>query len=155
MATFLQIQKRANDLTPQKIKNDLFKFIRTLEPYLAELNKNQIHNNSSDVNGNPIGYYSKATEIITTENLLLGRGGVIKKEGTPFDLTDTGDFLKGLFAKADKDSVFFDTTDPKKTEVVNNLLSKDIFGLTDSELEKVIEDKMTPFIHTYLRKELL
>ncbi|MFC5046897.1 hypothetical protein ACFSTE_15775 [Aquimarina hainanensis] len=155
MPNFLQVQQKAIKLTPEKVRKDLFKFIRSLESYLAELNRKQIHEKSQDVNGNPLGFYSPATEFITTNNLLLGKGGKIKKAGDPYDLKDTGDFLNNLFVKVDSDSVFFDTKDPKKQKVLKNLLSDDLFGLSDKELKKVIDKKISPFLLQYYKNNLL
>src|SRR5690606_24055140 len=114
---FLQAQKKAKNLTPQRISNDLFRFIRTIENELAELNRIQLNERSKDVEENPIGFYSAATEYITLNNALLGKGNKIKKEGDPFDLDDTGKFLPSIFAKVQNDSIFFDATDEKKLEV--------------------------------------
>lgn len=145
MATFLQAQKSAKKLTPQKIRIDLFRFIRTLERELALYNRAKLFIDSQDVNGNPIGFYSKTTEIITN-----GR----KKEGQPFNLFEKGDFLGKLFSKVQSDSIFFDTKDPKKNDVLQNLLSKDIFGLQDQDLRKAIDEKILPFMLKYFRKKL-
>ena len=146
MATFLELQRRAERLTPQKIRSDLFKFIRTLENELALYNRSQLFVDSFDVHGKPIGFYSKATEEITE-----GR----KKEGQPFNLFETGKFLPSIFAKLQKDSVFFGAKDPKLFDVLENLLSKDIFGLTSENLVKVIDERMLPFFQQYFRKHLL
>ena len=146
MGTFLNQYEKASRLTPQRIKNDLFVFVRTLETYFADLNAEQIFVDSQDVFGKPIGFYSEATESITK-----GR----KKAGQPFDLKETGKFLNELFAKLQSDSLFFDTKDSKKPEVLANLLSKDIFGLTDKNLNKAIETELLPFFQEYFFKQLL
>jgi hypothetical protein len=155
MGIFLKAQRKARKLTPQKINRDLFQFIRTLEKKLEALNRKQIEENSKDVNGNDLGFYSKSTEIITTNNVLLGRKGKIKREGDPFDLNDTGSFLDNLFAEVEGESIFFGTTDSKKKEVLKNLLSKDIFGLSDANLRQVIAQDILPFLSNYLHKHLI
>lgn len=146
MQRLLEIVENAKRLTPQKVRKDLFDFIKTLENELAQYNKSQLYADSQDVEGKAIGTYSKATEVITK-----GR----KKEGQPFDLFETGDFLDGLFAKVQSDHIFFDTKDSKKKEVLKNLLSEDIFGLTEDNLNKVIKEKIAPYFIDYFRKELL
>lgn len=151
---FLEAQKKAKNLTPQRISNDLFRFIRTIENELAELNRIQLNERSKDVEENPIGFYSAATEYITLNNALLGKGNKIKKEGDPFDLDDTGKFLPSIFAKVQNDSIFFDATDEKKLDVLENLLSKDIFGLSDKDLQRAIDEHIKPFFLDYFRKEL-
>lgn len=145
MANFQQAIKRGNSLTPAKVSNDLFNFIRTLEAELAQYNKAALFIDSEDVFGNAIGFYSKATEAITE-----GR----KKEGEPFNLFEEGAFLGGVFAKVEQDSIFFDTKDPKKQKVLSNLLSQDIFGLRDQDLRKAIDERILPFLLSYFRKNL-
>lgn len=146
MEAILQLHARAKKLTPTKVKRDLFKFIRTLERELAQYNKSQLFADSEDVEGNPIGFYSYATEVITK-----GR----KKAGQPFNLYESGEFLGRLFAKVEKNSIFFDTKDGKRKEVLTHLLSTNIFGLTDENLNKIIEEKILPFMIDYYQKELL
>lgn len=145
MANFLQSQQQAKKLTPQKITTDLFNFIRTIERELAAYNVATLFEESQDVNGKPIGFYSPGTEIITD-----GR----KKAGEPFDLKETGEFLEGIFARVDKDSIFFDTKDPKKKDVLFNLLTNDIFGLQDDDLTKVINIRILPFLIKYFKANL-
>tara|TARA_R110000744_G_C18940809_1_gene514336 strand:- start:6 stop:449 length:444 start_codon:yes stop_codon:yes gene_type:complete len=137
---------KAKRLTKSKVKKDLFNFIRQLEGGLAVINTDTIFKKSEDTQGDPIGFYSRATEEITE-----GR----KKEGDPFDLRETGTFLDSLYVKVQNDSILFDTTDPKKSEVLKNLLSEDIFGLQDSELDELIEQKLAPFMVIYYAQELL
>lgn len=145
MANFHEAQQIAKKLTPTKISKDLFNFIRTLEKYLADLNVDQIFNFSEDVFGNALGFYSKGTELITKGE---------KKAGDPFTLKDTGEFLEDVFSKVDSDSIFFDTKDSKKPDVLRNLLSEDIFGLTDENLQKFINEKLTPFFQSYFKSKL-
>jgi len=146
VASILEQYEKAKNLTPQKIERDLYVFVRTLETYFADLNVEQLHLESKDIFGNPIGFYSAGTEAITN-----GR----KKEGDPFNLKESGKFLNELFAKVQGDSLFFDTKDEKKPEVLENLLSKDIFGLSDDNLQKAINTKLLPFFQNYFFKELL
>ena len=146
MGTFLSQYEKAIKLTPQKVRNDLFVFIRTLETYFADLNVEQLHLESKDIFGNPIGFYSAGTEAITN-----GR----KKEGDPFNLKESGQFLNELFAKVQGDSLFFDTNDEKKPEVLENLLSQDVFGLSDENLQEAINTKLLPFFQNYFFEKLL
>lgn len=145
MATLIEQYERARKLTPQKIVEDVFKFIKSIEKELVAYNVATLHQDSEDVDGNPIGFYSTATELITD-----GR----KKAGEPFDLLESGDFLESIYTKLQKDSILFDASDPKKKEVVRNLLTNDVFGLQDADLKKVIETRVTPFYQRYLHKGL-
>lgn len=145
MANFLQAQEKAKQLKRSQVRNDFFAFIRSIEKELEAYNVSTIYNDSEDVNKKPIGYYSRATEIITD-----GR----KKEGEPFDLLETGDFLDGLFARVGRNAIFFDTKDPKKKEVFKNLLTTDIFGLQDEDLKAVIDTRLLPFLIDYFKLKL-
>jgi len=141
-----QLQKRAQNLKPSKVRRDLFEFIKTIEEVFKAYNKNNLFYFSEDVEGNPIGYYSAGTEVITNG---------LKKQGDPFDLKDSGDFLNSLFATVQDHSILFGATDPKKKEVLSNLLSEDIFGIKDEDLNRIIETRLTPFLIEYYLTNLL
>ncbi|WP_157811797.1 hypothetical protein [Tenacibaculum sp. SZ-18] len=146
MGTIHDLQERAKKLRPRKIKNDLYSFIRTLEEELAAYNRATINQESEDIFGKPLGFYSKATELITN-----GR----KKAGDPFDLLESGDFLDGLYAKVDRDNVFFDSRDSKRKEVLKHLLSNNVFGLQDADKNKVVDTRLLPYFQNYFRREFL
>lgn len=145
MANFLTAQKTAREIRPSKVRSDLFQFIRSIEKELVAYNTATIFEDSRDVKGKPIGFYSYATELITK-----GR----KAKGQPFDLMETGDFLDSFFAKVGRNSIQFGATDPKLREVLENLLTNDIFGLQDDDLNKVINDRFLPFLLKYYRLNL-
>lgn len=145
MATLQTQLQKAKRITPQKVSNDLFNYIRSLEALFEAYNRATLHEDSQDVNKKPIGFYSFATELIT---------GGRKAKGQPFDLFETGDFLNQLFAKVGKDNIFFDTTDSKKQEVLSNLLTDNIFGLQDEDLQQIIESRIKPFMQRYARQSL-
>lgn len=146
MANFQTAIKKAQRLTPQKVKTDLFAFIRTLEEELAAYNRATLFEDSEDVDGKPIGFYSPGTEIFTD-----GR----KKAGEPFDLKETGEFLESIFSKVQTDSIFFGATDPKLKDVLSNLLTNNIFGLQDDDLKRVLNERVAPFLIKYFRKEMI
>ena len=140
------MQKQAVKLTPKKVSDDLFRFIRTIEKKMADLNREQLNKESSDVFGNPIGFYSVATDILTDGE---------KEFGTPFTLFDTGVFLPTIFARVAGPVVLFGANDPKTDEVLENLLSRDIFGLSDEGLRLVVNQDIVPFLQGYFSKQLL
>lgn len=146
MQEYQKLITNAKTLTPSKVKSDLFKFIRQLEGGLAVINKDTIFKKSEDINGKSIGFYSRATEELT---------GGRKQEGDPFDLRESGLFLDSLFVKVQQDSILFDTTDPKKKEVLKNLLSTNIFGLQEKELNNLIKQKLEPFMIIYYTQNFL
>ena len=76
MANFQQQLKKSTSLQQNKLKDDLFRFIRSIEVEILEKNKSQLKDESKDIFGKPIGFYSQATELITD-----GR----KAKGQPFD----------------------------------------------------------------------
>lgn len=120
------------------------------------MNQEQIYKFSTDAFGNALGYYSRATEYLTTENALLGRGNEIKYEGDPFTLVDKNVFVPSIYAKVFGDSIEFGATDPKLQDILSNpnLLSKDLFGLTDENLNIVIKDFILPFYLQFIRTTL-
>lgn len=138
----LQIRKT---LTPRRISDDLFAFIRTLESEFAKINRDTLNQKSQDIDGHPVGFYSQATELIT---------GGRKAKGQPFDLKETGVFLNSIYAKVEKESIFFDSRDPKLDEILQNTLTDDLFGLQDEDLNRVIDEKILPFFITYLIERL-
>jgi len=129
------------------VSRELFDFIRSIESDFVDLNRKQLNENSKDIYGQAIGFYSKATEVIT-------KGA--KKAGEPFDAKDTGSFLNKMYARIEQDRVVFGSTDSKVELIMNsdNWLSHDLFGLTDDDLNKVINEKVLPFMIDNYRKHL-
>lgn len=154
MATFQQAQQNALRVTPQRISDDLFSFIRTLEQYLVELNREALNKRSEDVEGKPIGFYSPATEYISLNNALLGKGNKIKRAGDPFTLEETGFLLKSIFTRVEQESIFFENNDPKLLEVFRNTLSDNLFGLQDVDLQSALDEKIRPFLIHFFKTEL-
>lgn len=156
MATLKEQLQKARNLSSQNISEELFNFIKTIQEKFIELNKEQLFESSEDIFHNPIGYYSKATEYITTNNALLGGQGEIKKEGEPYNLRDTGSFLKGLYIDIKHGAIYFGSSDPK-TELIlinENLLSTSLFGLQEENLRELINSDLLPFVLKHVRKEL-
>jgi len=147
MANFEQQLEKSKKITPDILSDELFAFIKSVSKYLIDLNKEQINKNSQDIFGNPIGFYSRATEIIS---------GGRKKEGDPFTGKDTGSWLNKFYMTVYDDIFYFGSTDPKTDDILDspNWLSQDLFGLTDENLKEAIETKFKPFIINYSRKSL-
>lgn len=147
MASFEEQLEKSKKVKPDLITKALFDFVKSIEKELVELNRNQLNEKSKDIYNEAIGFYSYATEVITK-----GR----KKQGEPFDAKDSGSFLDKLYAKVESDRIVFGSTDSKVDEILNsdNWLSRDLFGLTDEDLQKVIDDKFRPFILEFYKKEL-
>ena len=147
MANFQQQLEKANAIKPEMVSKALFDFIKSIEKELIDLNKKQLNEDSKDIYGEAIGFYSYATEVI--------RKGA-KKRGEPFDAKDTGGFLNNFYMTVLNETFYFGSTDPKTDDILDspNWLSSDLFGLSDENLREVIETKFKPFIINYYRKSL-
>ncbi len=147
MATFQYQLIKANKIDANIVSKELFDFIRAISKELVELNKKQINEDSQDIYGKAIGFYSRATEFLT-----LGA----KKAGEPFTGEDTGSWLSRFYVTVLDNTFFFGSTDPKTDDILDSpyWLSSDLFGLTDENLQMVIDTKFLPFIKEYYRKSL-
>jgi uncharacterized protein (UPF0335 family) len=138
MATLQEQLTKAKKLQAKSLQNDLFRFIKRIEKELLDRNKDQIVNESKDIFGNPIGFYSYATEVISR-----GR----KKKGEPFTGYETEDFFKGFYMQEVAGVLRFGSTDPKTSKILSSesWLSDELFGLSDENLKEVIEKRLLPF----------
>jgi len=135
MATLFEQLQKSKKLKPENIKRDLSKFIRSIEKQIIDKNKEQIEVDSKDIHGNAIGFYSYATELIS---------GGAKKQGDPFTGKDTGNF----YMQEVSGVIRLGSTDPKTNEILSSehWLSDDLFGLSDENLSKIIEENILPFV---------
>lgn len=138
MATLQQQLTKASKLQPNKVQNDLFKFIRSIENEILELEKKRISKDSKDIFGNPIGFYSYWSEIISNGE---------KKMGEPFTGIDSGDWMAGFYMQEVSGVLRFSSSDPKNQLILNSesWLSDELFGLSDQQLNEVIATKLLPF----------
>ncbi len=138
MATLQQQLQRAKKIQPERLKKDLYKFIRSIEKELIDLEKKRISEDSEDIFGKPIGFYSKATEELSDGK---------KKWGTPFTGIDTGDWFKGFYMQEVSGVLRFGSTDPKTNDILSSKhwLSDKLFGLPDKDLKEVIANRLLPF----------
>lgn len=147
MATFNQQLERSKSVTSEIISRELFAFIKTVSEYMVELNKKQINQDSQDIYGKAIGFYSKATDILTNGQ---------KEWGTHFTGKDSGKWLDSWYVTVLDDIFYFGSTDPKTDDILSSphWLSHSLFGLTDENLKDVIETKIKPFVLDNNRKKL-
>ena len=147
MATLNQQLQKAKSLNQQAITKELFLFIRSIEKEFLDRNKEQIQEDSKDIFGNPIGFYSQATEIITKGS---------KKAGEPFDGKNTGKWLDAFKMQEVSGVLRFTSTDEKNQLILNsdNWLSDELFGLSDKNLKEVISKLLLPFLLTQIRDTL-
>lgn len=147
MANFQQQLEKSKRIDAETVSDELFKFIKSVSAYMVELNKKQINEDSQDIYGKAIGFYSRATELITNG---------AKGAGEPFTGKDTGSFLDKFYVTVLDDIFYFGSTDPKTDDILDSphWLSSSLFGLTDENLKEVIETRIKPFVLNYYRKEL-
>lgn len=137
-------------LNEAKITADLFAYIRSIENVLVDYNVSQINDDSKDIFGKPIGFYSKATENITHGQ---------KREGQPFTGYNTGNWLEQFFLRPVNGGFMFYSKDPKTRFILsddprNTWLSKDLFGLSDENLNEAIKLYFLPYFLNYFRNAL-
>lgn len=147
MANFNQQLKKARKLTPTRLSNDLFSFIRKIEAEIVKLNVDQINIESKDIFNKNIGFYSYHTEVLTNG---------AKKKGEPFDGKDTGKWLDSFFVDIQGKAFRLFATDPKTHLILDseNWLSDDLFGLSDKDLKALIDNRLKPFFIENLRNTL-
>lgn len=147
MANFQQHIAKAKSLNPDKISKAIFKFIKSIEKQILDKNREQLFEKSQDIHGQAIGFYSYATEQITK-----GR----KKQGEPFDAKESGDFFSKMYMQEVSGVIRFGSKSPHYAEILKSKswLSKDLLGLTDENLNELIQEDILPFIINYYRNAL-
>jgi len=141
------LSKVQRSLSENNLEKILFSFLKSIQSELASKNVEQLNKQHVDIYGDAIGFYSKTTEILS-----FGK----KKAGQPYDMKDTGEFLSKFYANVSNNIITFGSTDPKTDDILDNpnLLSVDLFGLTDENLNEVINSNILPFMLQYSAKEL-
>lgn len=126
---FFQFAENIKNYSVDKFENDLIKEIESSDS-IKELQEMQ-WDKGQDSDGNVLGLYSKATEILS-----FGR----KKAGTPFDLYDTGDFRKqtkiNTIEKENDLSFFFDSTGKNTNDLLQKIGPR-MFGLQNQNQNKM------------------
>lgn len=156
MATLQQQLERAKLINNNALVVEFANVIRKLEKTFVDKNKEQIENESTDIFGKALGFYSQATEYITTNRALLGGSTNIKRAGDPYTGKDTGDWFDGFYMKVQNGTLFFGSDDPKTAEILKgeHWLTKEFFGLTDENLREVIEQSILPLFISAIREKL-
>lgn len=147
MANFQDQLKKAKKLTPKKLSKDIFKYVKSISKEIVKLNVDQINKESKDIFGNPVGFYSYMTEVITN-----GR----KRQGEPFDGKETGKWFKSFYVDIDENMFRIFATDPKTHIILDSdyWLSDDLFGLSDKDLKALINTRLKPFFIRNIRNNL-
>lgn len=136
----------------------MFQEIRKIEQELINYNIDQIEN-FTDSYGQPMvntnkkysGRYSKLTEeIAKIENPLAS-----KNYGDPYNFLWTGEFLKGFELRIENQTLSFRNTGTgagSKKAFFDGY--KNLLGLTDENLNRVISERILPFFLEYFYNEL-
>ncbi len=129
------------------MKRDLFNFIKFSKDKFLQMEKDRLFNESKDIFGDALGFYSYATEIIT-------KGA--KKKGEPFDAYESGDLFKLMYMQETSGVLRFGSTSPHWAEILKSKswLSHELFGLSDQQLNKMIETELLPFVQQNTREIL-
>jgi len=93
--------------------------------FIIRLNQNRLELQGTDIDGNVIGYYSLATQIIS---------GGEKQAGKPYNLNDTGYFYDSFKIDVFNDYIVINA-DGKKDNVDWSDPSEKVIGLTDEQFK--------------------
>ena len=111
------------------VKKDIIRFIQD----------DQLTQKGIDGDGDVIGLYSRATEMMTN-----GR----KREGDRYNLNDTGAFYRSMYVRAMIDSIFIDANPIKDKDNLFLKYGENIIMLTDENLQ-IISQKIKQKIIDY------
>jgi len=156
MATLLRQLQAAQRVNKPSLIAEIVTVIRSLEKTFVDKNKEQLEKDSTDIHGRALGFYSQATEYITTNMALLGGVNNIKRAGDPYTGVDTGDWFEGFYMKVENGTLFFGSDDEKNDEILrgDHWLTTEFFGLTDENLREVIEKSILPLFIKVIRIKL-
>lgn len=155
---FQKAKSKAERLRPAIVSKALFQEIRRIEDDLIELNIEQIEDHTDsfgraleNANKRYNGVYSEATEEISKlENPIAP-----KRAGEPYNFLWTGDFLSGFELRIENETVSLRSTGTGTGDKQLFFSGyKNLFGLTDESLNKVVNESLLPFFIEYYRNEL-
>lgn len=158
MANFLQAQKTASQIKPARVKSEFFKYIRSIENIFFDLNIDQIED-SQNAEGQILqnrnkkfkGVYAESTQLFA----LIDGVTTPKVKGTPYNFLWTGEFLKGFeMVIRNGDLSFFSTGTGSGDKAAFFKGYDHLFGLTDDNLNRVIDSELLPFLLNYYQEKL-
>lgn len=133
-----ELQIKLNDLV-QNWDKYLDDFIQAIEPDLIDVNTDQL-DKSIDSKGKKFPAYANPDYA--------------KLKGRKFpDLKLTGDFRSDFFVDYFNDKIYIDSKD-EKTEKLVGQYGEDLFGLTESNLNKLIKEQILPDFIYFIQKKL-
>ena len=126
---------------------------KKVQNFIIDLNRiDQLFNDGTDANGEFLGYYSEATELI---NRGLGNN---KTTADHITLKDTGDFYKSFFVRIYKNGFTIIANSIKDKTDLTEVYGKDIIGLSENskyELYKEIKPSIINFVKKSIFKGVL
>lgn len=157
MATFQQAKRKAENLTPKKISENLFRQIRQIEAYLIDLNVKQIEegkntrdNVLTNKNSKFTGVYSQATEEIAAVS--SPRPKAEKKAGEVYNFLWEGEFIDGIEVDIEKETFSLFSTGTGTGEKKAFFDGYDyLLGLSDNDLKKAIDERLRPYMRTFFK----
>ena len=136
------IHKKLNDLKKVtfwvKMMSD-----PTVKQFIIRLNQNRLELKGTDIDGNVIGYYSHATEVIS---------GGEKQAGSHYTLDDTGYFFSTFNISVFSDYIVIDA-DGLKDDVDWSDPSEKVLGLADYQF-KILNLFLVPKLIKIFKNEL-
>ena len=116
-----------------------------LDDYILDLNSiDQLFDKGINKDNVVVGFYSKATESINPK----------KKAGSHFTFKDTGDFFRSFGLTYESDGIVINADGQKKNDNLFVKYGDNILGLTDENLQKLINE-IKKHLPTYILAEIL
>jgi hypothetical protein len=107
----------------------------------------QLFKEGKDADGNAIGSYSAATEVITAGETYTFSGETKRKtQGDPIFLFDTGDFYRSFKIRKSGDGIYIEAETKKGDKDLAVEYGKQILGLSDESKAKLAKEILDLFI---------
>lgn len=155
---FQEAEIKAKKLNPSTVSKALFQEIRKIEQVLINLNKDQIkdHEDSySKALKNSNDLYTGVYQPLTVEIAKLSNPKAPKELGKPYNFLWEGDFLENFEVKISNETISLNSTGTGAGGKAAFFAGyKEIFGLTDESLQKVIDENLLPFFMEYYTNAL-
>lgn len=166
MANFLIAHQKAKILTPQKIESDLFRFIKSIENEIFDLNVKQLEKAENAEGGTLVnrnsrfsGKYSPVTDAIASSSVAIALGGTPRKDkiaGQLYNFDWTGDFLGNFKMDLFSDKVeIFSTGEGSGGKAAFFDGYQSLYGLSPESIGEIINRRILPFMQDYFRKNLI
>lgn len=155
---FQEALKKAESLSPETVSKALFLEVRKIEQVLINLNINQIEDSEDSFNKtleNTNKLYTGVYQPYTVAKALMENPKAPKRLGEPYNFLWEGDFLSGFEVKISNETISLNSTGTGSGgKAIFFAGYKDIFGLTDESLTKVVNENLLPFFIDYFNNQL-